>query len=124
MSVLVYAVGGISIAVGALTAAHYLLSLTSRPAGHDRLRHWARISAAGKPHERRTAWNELGIRLGAVLTGTLLVLSVGDPAVGRVSLIAFQRDRPQPGSACRGQPSSTNPTQYRMPDDMARSSKS
>jgi hypothetical protein len=88
MTVLVYVVGGVSIAAGALTAAHYLLSLTSWPAGHDRLRHWARISAAGKPHERRTAWNELGIRLGAVLTGTLLVLSVGDPAVARVSLIA------------------------------------
>jgi hypothetical protein len=89
MSVLMYVVGGLSIAVGALTAAQYLLSLTGGPAGGTGLRRWARISPAATPRARRTAWNELGIRLGAVLTGTLLVLSVGDPAIGRVSLTAL-----------------------------------
>jgi hypothetical protein len=88
MSVLIYAVGGASIAVGVLAAAQYLLSLTTGSAGRTRLRHWARISPAARPQARRMAWNELGMRLSAVLTGTLLVLSVGHPAIGRVSLIA------------------------------------
>ena len=62
MSVLIYVAGGVAIAVGALTAGRYL---------------------------RRRAWNELGIRLGSILTGTLLMLSVGDPAIGRLTLIAL-----------------------------------
>jgi hypothetical protein len=89
MSVLVYAVGGASIAVGALTAGRYLLSLTSGPAWHTRLRRWAHIRSATKPRARRRAWNEFGIRLGSVLAGTLLVLSVGNPAAGRLTLIAL-----------------------------------
>ena len=89
MSVLSYAVGGVSIAVGALTAGRYLLSLTSGPAWHTRLRRWARIGSATRPRARRRAWNEFGIRLGSVLAGTLLVLSVGDPAAGRLTLIAL-----------------------------------
>jgi hypothetical protein len=89
MSVLLYTVGGVSIAVGALTAGRYLLSLTSGSAWHTRLRRWARIRVAAKPRARRRAWNEFGICLGFVLTGTLLVLSAGDPAVGRLTLIAL-----------------------------------
>jgi hypothetical protein len=89
MSVLLYALGGVSIAVGALTAGRYLFSLTSGPTRPTRLRRWAGIRPATKPGARRRAWNEFGIRLGSVLTGTLLVLSVGDPAVGRLTLIAL-----------------------------------
>jgi hypothetical protein len=89
MSVLSYAVGGVSIAVGALTAGRYLLSLTSGPAWHTRLRRRARIRSATRPRARRRARNEFGIRLGSVLTGTLLVLSVGDPAAGRLTLVAL-----------------------------------
>ena len=89
MSVLIYTVGGLSIAVGALTAGWYLFSLTRGPAWHTRLRRWARIRPATQPRARRRAWNEFGIRLGSVLTGTLLVLSAGDPAVGRLTLIAL-----------------------------------
>ena len=89
MSVLIYVVGGVSIAVGALTAGRYLLSLPGGPAWLTRLRRWARIRPAAKPRARRRAWNEFGIGLGSVLTGTLLVLSVGDPAVGRLTLIAL-----------------------------------
>ena len=89
MSVLIYAVGGASIAVGALAAGRYLLSLANGPARHTRLRRWARIRPATRPRARRRAWNEFGIGLGSVLTGTLLVLSVGDPAAGRLTLIAL-----------------------------------
>ena len=89
MSVLIYVVGGVSIAVGALTAGRYLLSLPGGPAWRTRLRRWARIRPAAKPRARRRAWNEFGIGLGSVLTGTLLVLSVGDPAIGRLTLIAL-----------------------------------
>jgi hypothetical protein len=84
-----YALGGPSIAVGALTAGRYLLSLTSGPAWHARLRRRARIRPATKPRARRRAWNEFGIRLGSVLTGALLVLSVGDPAAARLTLIVL-----------------------------------
>jgi hypothetical protein len=86
MSVLIYAVGGVSIAVGALTAGRYLLSLTSGPAW---LRRVARIRPATKLRSRRRAWNEFGTGLGSVLTGTLLVLTVDDAAVGRLTLIAL-----------------------------------
>jgi hypothetical protein len=72
-----------------LTAGRYLLSLTSGSARHTRLRRWTRIRLATGPRARRRAWNEFGIRLGSVLTGTLLLLSVGDPAVGRLTLIAL-----------------------------------
>jgi hypothetical protein len=89
MSVLIYVAGGVSITVGALTAGRYLLSLTSGPAWHTRLRRWTRIRLATRPRARRRAWNEFGICLGFVLTGTLLLLSVGDPAVGRLTLIAL-----------------------------------
>ena len=89
MSVLIYAVGGASIAFGALTAGRYLLSLTGGPAWHTRLRRWARIRSATRPRVRRWAWNEFGIRLGSVFTGVLLVLSVGDPVAGRLALIAL-----------------------------------
>lgn len=89
MSVLMYAVGGVSIATGALAAGWYLLSLTSGPAWHTRLRRWARICLATKPGARRRAWNGFGICLGLILTGTLLVLSAGDPALGRLTLIAL-----------------------------------
>ena len=89
MSVLFYVVGSVSIAVGALTAGRSLLSLTSGPAWYTRLRRWARIRPATKPRARRRAWNDFGIRLGSVLTGALLVLSVGDPAVGQLTLIAL-----------------------------------
>ena len=89
MSVLIYVVGGVSIAVGALTAGRSLLSLTSGPAWHARLRRWTRIRLATRPPARHRAWNDFGIRLGSVLTGTLLLLSVGDPAVGRLTLIAL-----------------------------------
>lgn len=89
MSVLMYTLGGLSIAVGALTAGQYLFSLTSEPAWHTRLPRWARIRPAAKPRARRRAWNELGIRLGTVLTGTLLVLGVGNPAVGPLTLVAL-----------------------------------
>ena len=43
MSVLIYVVGGVSIATGALASDRDLLSLTSGPAWHTRLRRWARI---------------------------------------------------------------------------------
>ena len=88
MSVLIYTVGGVSIAVGVLTGGQYLLSLTGGPAWHTRLRRGARVRSATKPRSSRRAWNEFGIRLGFVVTGTLLVLSVGDPAVGRLTLVA------------------------------------
>jgi hypothetical protein len=88
MSVLMYTVGGLSIAVGALTAGRYLYSLTGVPAWHTRLRRWARIRPATKPRARHRAWNEFGIRLGSVLTGILLVLSAGDAAIGRLTLFA------------------------------------
>ncbi len=65
MSVLIAAVGGVSIAVGALTAGRYLLSLTGGPARHTRLRRWARIHPPAKPRARRRTWNELGISLGS-----------------------------------------------------------
>jgi hypothetical protein len=66
-----------------------MLSLISGPARRTWLRRWASIRPAAKPRARRRAWNEFGIRLGSVLTGTLLVLSVSDPAVGRLTLIAL-----------------------------------
>lgn len=88
MSVLMYAVGGASTAVGVLTAGRYLLSLTTGPAWHHRLRRVARISPAAKPGARRRAWNEFGIRLGSVLVGTLLLLSVSDAAATRLAAIA------------------------------------
>jgi hypothetical protein len=89
MSVLIYAVGGVSIAVGALAAGRYLLSLTGGAAWHTRLRRVTRIRPATKLRARRRAWNEFGIGLGSVLTGTLLLLSVDDAAVGRLTLIAL-----------------------------------
>jgi hypothetical protein len=89
MPVLVYTLGGLSIAVGALTAGQYLFSLTSGPAWLTRLPRWARIRPAAKPRARHRAWNEFGIRLGTVLTGTLLVLSVGDAAVVPLTLAAL-----------------------------------
>jgi hypothetical protein len=89
MSVLMYTLGGLSIAVGALTAGRYLFSLTSGPAWQTRLRRWARIRPAAKSRARRRAWNEFGIRLGSVLTGTLIVLSVSDAALGRLTLVAL-----------------------------------
>lgn len=89
MSVLIYVVGGASIAVGALAAGGSLLSVTSGPARATWLRRWARIRPATTPRVRRRAWNEFGIRLGAVLTGALLVLSVSDPGIGRLTLIAL-----------------------------------
>jgi hypothetical protein len=89
MSVLIYVVGSVSIATGALAAGRYLLSLTSGPAWHTRLRRWARIRPATKPRTRRRTWNDFAIFLGLVLTGTLLVLSSGNPALGRLTLIAL-----------------------------------
>lgn len=88
MSVLMYVIGGASIAVGVLTAGRYLLSLTTGPAWHRRLRRVARISPATKPGARRRAWNDFGISLGLVLTGTLLLVSVHDATVGRLAAIA------------------------------------
>jgi hypothetical protein len=84
-----YSLGGLSIAVGALAAGQYLFSLTSGPAWLTRLPRWARIRPAAKPRARRRTWNEFGIRLGTVLTGTLLVLSVGDAAAGRLTTAAL-----------------------------------
>lgn len=89
MSVLMYAVGGVSIATGALAAGRDLLALTSGPAWHTRLRRWARIGPATKPRTRRRTWNDFGICLGLILTGTLLMLSAADPALGRLTLIAL-----------------------------------
>ena len=89
MSVLIYVVGAASIAVGALTAGQALLSVTSGPAWASWLRRRARIRPAATPRARRWAWNEFGLRLGAVLTGALLVLSVHDPGVGRLTLSAL-----------------------------------
>jgi hypothetical protein len=89
MSVLTYIVGGASILVGALAAAWYLLSLTDRPARRARLRRCACIRPGARPRGRRTAWNGFGIGLGTVVTGTLLVLSMDDPAIGRLTLIAL-----------------------------------
>ena len=90
MSVLIYVAGGASIAVGALGAGQSLLSLTSGPARATWLRRWARIRPATAPRARRGAWNEFGIRLGAVLTGALLVLSLSDPAsTALIALIAL-----------------------------------
>lgn len=57
MSVLIYVIGGISIAAGGLIAGRHLLSLA-------------------KPGTRRGAWNHFGSSLGLLLVGTLLVLSV------------------------------------------------
>jgi len=88
MPVLFYVVGGLSIAVGALAAARSLLSLAGGPAWPTRLRHRANIRPVTKPRARRRAWNDFGIRLGSVLTGTLLVLSAGNPGAGRLTLIA------------------------------------
>lgn len=89
MSVLTYIVGGASILVGALAASWYLLSLTNRPARRAHLRRWARIHPGVRPLGRRRAWNGFGIGLGTVVTGTLLVLSVSDSAIGRLTLIAL-----------------------------------
>ena len=87
MAVLMYVIGGGSIAVGALTAGRYLLSLTTGPAWHRRLHRLARSSPATKRHARRRAWNGLGIHLGSVLLGTLLVLSVNNAVAARLALI-------------------------------------
>ena len=89
MSVLIYVVGGVSIAVGALAAARSLLSLAGGPAWQARLRRRVHIRPVTRPRARRRAWNDFGIRLGSVLTGTLLVASVGNPGAARVTLIAL-----------------------------------
>ena len=82
MSVLMYSLGGLSIAVGALAAGQYLFFADQRACLAYPAARWARIRPAAKPRARRRTWNEFGIRLGTVLTGTLLVLSVGDAAAG------------------------------------------
>lgn len=89
MSVLTYIVGGASIAVGALAASWYLLSLTKGPARDTHLRSWVRIQPAIKPRARRRAWNGCCIGVSTVAAGTFLVLSVADPALGRPTLISL-----------------------------------
>lgn len=89
MSVLTYIVGSASIAVGALAASRYLLSLTRGLTRDAHLRKWVRIQPAIKPRARRRAWNGCCIGVSTVATGTFLVLSVGDPALGRPTLIAL-----------------------------------
>jgi hypothetical protein len=88
MSVLMYVIGGGSIAVGVLAAGRYLLSLTTGAAWHRRLRHAARISPAAKPGARREAWNNVGSSLGLVLVGTLLLLGVNDETARWAGAIA------------------------------------
>jgi hypothetical protein len=83
-----YVVGGASIAVGVLAAGQYLLSLTTGPAWHRRVRRVARIRPATRRGARRRAWNQFGVCLGSVLLGTLLVLSINDATVARLALIA------------------------------------
>ncbi len=61
MSVLVYVIGGASIAAGGLAAG------------------W---------HLRRGAWNNAGAALGLLLVGTLLVLNVHDKTASRLGAIA------------------------------------
>ena len=88
MSVLMYVIGGASIAVGGLTAGQYLLSRATGPFWPRRLRRAARISPTTKPGARRRAWNDFGISLGSVLAGTLLLLSVNDVTASRLAAIA------------------------------------
>jgi len=89
MSVIMYVVGGASIATGSLTAGGYLLSLTSGTTWHTRLRRWTRIRPATKPRARRRAWNDFSMCLGCIVTGALLVLSVGDPALSWLTMSAL-----------------------------------
>jgi hypothetical protein len=88
MSVLMYVIGGTSIAVGGLTAGRYLLSLTTGARWPRRLRRVASISPATKPGARRRAWNDFGISLSLVLTGTLLLASVHDATARWLAAIA------------------------------------
>lgn len=88
MSVLMYVIGGASIAVGVLAAGRYLLSLTTGARWPRRLRRVARISPATKPGARRRAWNDFGGSLGLVLVGTLLLLGVNDATARWLGAIA------------------------------------
>jgi hypothetical protein len=75
MSVLLYVVGAVSVAVGGLIAAWHLLSLKTGSA-------WS-----GRP--RREAWSNLGSSLGAVFTGTFLLLGGHDETARWLVAIAF-----------------------------------
>jgi len=88
MSVVLFIIGGATVAAGALTAGRCLLSLTTGPAWPPRLRHAARIRPAASPGGRGRAWSDFGIAAGSVLTGALLLLSVDDAAVRRPAAIA------------------------------------
>jgi len=89
MSVLLYVVGAVSVAVGGLIAAWHLLSLKTGSAWSGRLRRVARISPATKPGARREAWSNLGFSLSAVFTGTFLLLGGHDETARWLVAIAF-----------------------------------
>jgi hypothetical protein len=81
MSVLVYVIGGVSIAVGAVILGWYLLSWAAG-AIWPRLRHVGRTSPARMPGARFVS------SLGLLLAGTLLVLSVNDKSASWLGAVA------------------------------------
>lgn len=69
MSVLVYVIGGASMATGGLVAGRFVRSLA-------------------KPGAGREGWNCLASALGLLLVGTLLVLSANDKTASRLGAVA------------------------------------
>jgi len=89
MRVLTYAVGAACIASGALSAALFLLWLTTGPGWFRRLGHVSRVGRVTMRGARRAFfWRSFGSGLGLVVTGTLLVLSVHDETVGLLCAVA------------------------------------
>jgi hypothetical protein len=69
---ILYVMGAVSIVVGGLTAAGWLLSLTSPLA---RLRRVTRIRPVTSPLARRQAWNKFGSSTALVLVGAIFLLT-------------------------------------------------
>lgn len=77
MASLISAIGGATLAVGALSAVRFLLTLTTGPAWR-RLRAFARATPATTPATRRDAMIWFCSSMVLAINGTLLLLSVQD----------------------------------------------
>jgi hypothetical protein len=78
MSVFTYATAGASMAIGALAAARWLLSLITGPAWAHRLRRAIRIGRVTNRRRRREFWCYLGSALALVVVGVLNVVGAHD----------------------------------------------
>jgi Flp pilus assembly protein TadB len=85
MTMLTYVPGGVSLAIGLLTAAIWAIALLSPS---RRLRRATRIRAATTPAARHQVRRNLASSLGLALLGALILISTASPPVGWLAAAA------------------------------------